>query len=239
VPAEPSFAELLQHAADAQDLSHNVVQQTVGFARSPYSLNRARSAVLGDLSMAVGMSSNAAPHFAETAEIAPALPRSTSPTDREHRANRMVAVTARAFPRRTSESLQDAARQRDSHLEFRRFFTTPSLSQSPALAPPEPAPRHRWTMPPPPPLDHPKETVKRPADMSDSDWAEYLQCQDEHDDLMSQVADREYQMESGLIDSYDEFQFDFGPLPEPKAPTRRITGSRPAPSPPPPPSRRR
>lgn len=81
--------------------------------------------------------------------------------------------------------------------------------------------------------------MKRPANLSDSEWADFQQCQDEEDDLLSQVADREYQMESGLIDSYDEFQFDFGPLPEPKAPTRRITGSGPAPSPPPPPSRRR
>ncbi|WP_433892593.1 hypothetical protein [Streptomyces sp. CA-111067] len=78
--------------------------------------------------------------------------------------------------------------------------------------------------------------MKRPADMSDSEWADYLQCQDEHDDLMSQVADREYQMESRLIDTYDEYEFDFGPL---NPPTRKITGSRPAPSPPQPPSRRR
>ncbi|MEE4544012.1 hypothetical protein V2S66_18800 [Streptomyces sp. V4-01] len=75
--------------------------------------------------------------------------------------------------------------------------------------------------------------------MSDSEWADWQQCQDEHDDLMSQVADREYQMESGLIDSYDEYEFDFGPLPEPNTPTRRTITSRLAPSPPPPPSRRR
>jgi hypothetical protein len=85
---------------------------------------------------------------------------------------------------------------------------------------------------------HPKETVKRPANLSDSEWADFQQCQDEDDDLMSQVADRENQMESGLIATYDEYEFDFGPLPEPKAPTR-VTGSRPAPSPPQPRSRRR
>lgn len=81
--------------------------------------------------------------------------------------------------------------------------------------------------------------MKRPAHFSDADWAEFQQCQDEHDDLMAQVADREYQMEVGQIDSYDEYEFDFGPLPEPNTPTRKISNSRPAPSPPQPPSRRR
>ncbi|MEE4544011.1 hypothetical protein V2S66_18795 [Streptomyces sp. V4-01] len=145
VPAEPFFAELLQHAAGAQNLSRNVVQQTADFARSPHSTNRAGSAVLAHLAMAVTLSSNAVPNFAETAEIALALPRSTSPTDREHRAHRMVIchATARAYLRRTSESLQDAVTELDSHLDLHRFFTTASPQQKPVPAPPGPAPRHR------------------------------------------------------------------------------------------------
>jgi hypothetical protein len=75
--------------------------------------------------------------------------------------------------------------------------------------------------------------------MSDSEWADYLQCQDEHDDLMSQVADRENQIENGLIDFYDEYEFDFSPLPIPHAPARRIANSKPAPNVPQAPSRRR
>jgi hypothetical protein len=56
---------------------------------------------------------------------------------------------------------------------------------------------------------------------------------------MVQVADREYQMEVGQIDSYDEYEFDFSPLPESNTPTGRVIGTRPAPSPPQPSSRRR
>jgi hypothetical protein len=81
--------------------------------------------------------------------------------------------------------------------------------------------------------------VKRPADFSDSEWADFQRCQAEDDDLMSQVADRENQMENGMIDSYGEYEFDFSPLPEPNAPTPRITNSRPTPSQPQTPSRRR
>jgi hypothetical protein len=145
VPSEPSFAELLQHAAGAQDLSRDVVRLTADFARSPHSTNRAGSAVLAHLAIAVTLSSRTAPHFAETAEIALALPRSTSPTDREHRENRMVIrhATARAYLRRTSESLQAAIKELNDHLDFHRFFTTASPQQSPAPSPPGPATRRR------------------------------------------------------------------------------------------------
>ncbi|KOT79110.1 hypothetical protein ADK70_31860 [Streptomyces rimosus subsp. pseudoverticillatus] len=51
--------------------------------------------------------------------------------------------------------------------------------------------------------------MKRPAHYSDTDWAEYQQCQAEHDDIMNQVADREAQIEQGLIDTYDDYEFDF------------------------------
>lgn len=65
--------------------------------------------------------------------------------------------------------------------------------------------------------------MNRPAHFNDADWAEYQQCQAEHDDLMDQVADREAQMEQGLIDTYDEYDFDFArpvqhPGPTPQVP---------------------
>lgn len=52
--------------------------------------------------------------------------------------------------------------------------------------------------------------MHRPTDRSgwsEEDWAAYMQCQDEHDVMMAQVADREAQMEHGVIDSYDEYEF--------------------------------
>lgn len=52
--------------------------------------------------------------------------------------------------------------------------------------------------------------MNRPANFSDADWAEYQQCQTEHDNLMDQFTDREAQMEQGLLDTYDEYAFDFG-----------------------------
>ncbi|KPI02866.1 hypothetical protein OK074_5016 [Actinobacteria bacterium OK074] len=55
--------------------------------------------------------------------------------------------------------------------------------------------------------------MRRPADMSDDDWIEYQELEDDHNDLMAQCADREAQMENGLNDSYDEYEFDFSPLP--------------------------
>ncbi|MDJ0464687.1 hypothetical protein [Streptomyces sp. H27-C3] len=46
---------------------------------------------------------------------------------------------------------------------------------------------------------------------------------------MDQVAGREAQMEHGLIDTYDEYEFDFSPLPppqQPPQPARRIPSLR-------------
>ncbi|PJN35886.1 hypothetical protein CG747_36385 [Streptomyces sp. CB02959] len=145
VPAAPSYAELLQHAADAQALSADVVRMTAEFARSTHSTNRIGSAVLAHLATAATMSSHAAPYFAETAESALCLPRSSSPTDRQYRENRMVIdhATARAYLRRTSESLRDAANELDAHLDFHRFFPAPARQQSPATPPPRPTTRHR------------------------------------------------------------------------------------------------
>ncbi|GAA3500750.1 hypothetical protein GCM10019016_078570 [Streptomyces prasinosporus] len=145
VPAEPSYAELLQHAADAQDLSRDVLRLAADFARSPHSTKRAGSAVLAHLATAATLSSHAAPHFTETAETALSLSRPFGPTDRTYPENRMVIdhATARAYLRRTSESLRDAAKELTAHLDFHRFFPTPSRQQSPAPAPPRPSARHR------------------------------------------------------------------------------------------------
>ncbi|MFJ4828808.1 hypothetical protein ACIP79_02550 [Streptomyces sp. NPDC088747] len=82
VPATPSCADLLQHAADAQALCRDVVRMTAEFARTVHSTNRAGSAVRTHLATAATTSSHAAPHFAEAAETALSLSRSASPTDR-------------------------------------------------------------------------------------------------------------------------------------------------------------
>lgn len=90
IPAAPSYATLLQHASDAQDLSRDVLRLTADFAESPHSATRVGGAVLAHLVTAASMSSHAAPHFAETAESALSLPRSSTPTDRQYLTNRMV-----------------------------------------------------------------------------------------------------------------------------------------------------
>ncbi|MEU3188429.1 hypothetical protein ABZ707_30180 [Streptomyces sp. NPDC006923] len=143
VPAVPSYTGLLQHAADAQDLSCDVVRLAADFARSPHSTNRAGRAVLVHLATAATLSSLAAPRFADTAETDLSL--SVSPITRQYRENSMAIdhATARAFLRRTSESLYNAIEELDAHLDFHRFFPTPSRRESPAPAPPRPSARHR------------------------------------------------------------------------------------------------
>ncbi|MEI5100918.1 hypothetical protein RB200_23250 [Streptomyces sp. PmtG] len=145
VPAAPSYAELLQHAADAQALSRDVVHMTTEFAQSTHSTNRVGSRVLARLATAATTSSHAVPHFAATAENALSLPRSSGPADRHYRDNRMVIdhATARAYLRRTSESLGDAAKELDAHLDFHRFFPAQARQQSPATPPPRPSAHHR------------------------------------------------------------------------------------------------
>ncbi|WP_217572288.1 hypothetical protein [Streptomyces sp. GbtcB7] len=146
VPAAPSYTALLQHAADAQDLSRDVLQLTADFARSPHRTTRAGGIVLSHLATAATMSSHAAPHFTETAESALALPRSANPTDRHYLTNRMVIdhASARGFLRRTSESLRDAVKELDDHLGFQRFLSTLTRRESPpAPPPPRPGGRHR------------------------------------------------------------------------------------------------
>ncbi|MFE6548282.1 hypothetical protein ACFVHS_07755 [Streptomyces sp. NPDC057746] len=68
-----------------------------------------------------------------------------------------------------------------------------------------------------------RSPLNRPAHFSDADWAEYQQCQAEHDDLMAQIAEREAQMEHDLIATYDEYELDFSPVPKPEAdPAHRL-----------------
>ncbi|MEV7393420.1 hypothetical protein [Streptomyces sp. NPDC091215] len=146
VPVAPSYTELLQHATDAQALSRDVLRLAADFARSPHHTTPAGSTVLKHLGTAATMSSHAAPHFTETAESALALPWSADPTDRHYLANRMVIdhASARAFLRRSSESLRDAAKELDEHLGFQRFLATLTRPEgSPAPPPPKPAGRRR------------------------------------------------------------------------------------------------
>ncbi|MDJ0464686.1 hypothetical protein [Streptomyces sp. H27-C3] len=95
VPASASYADLIQHSEIAQSLAHGVVQMVGEFARTPHSTNRAGSTVLTHLATAATMSSYAAPHFADTAEAALALPQSR---DNQFLENRMAVhhATARA-----------------------------------------------------------------------------------------------------------------------------------------------
>ncbi|WP_405681226.1 hypothetical protein OG239_00135 [Streptomyces sp. NBC_00868] len=50
-----------------------------------------------------------------------------------------------------------------------------------------------------------------PAGLSPADLAEYRHCQDEHFELREQIADREAQIEAGLIDTYDDYPFTWEP----------------------------
>ncbi|MEU4347046.1 hypothetical protein [Streptomyces sp. NPDC023838] len=145
VPATPSYTELLQHAAEAQALSREVVDLTAEFAGSAHSTNRAGTAVLAHLATAATMLSHAAPHFAETAENSLPLNRTSHPDDRHYQGNRMVLdhATARAYLRRASESLRDAVSELNAHLHFHRFVPAPARQQNPALPPPPPSARHR------------------------------------------------------------------------------------------------
>ncbi|WP_199837738.1 hypothetical protein [Streptomyces sp. NRRL S-1521] len=138
VPATPSYSALLQHATEAQDLSRNVLRLTTDFAHSPHRTTHAGSTVLKHLATAATLSSHAAPHFAETAECALALTRSTTPTDRRYLTDRMAIDhgSARAFLRRASESLRDAAKELDDHLGFQRFLASLTRREGPPKPPP-------------------------------------------------------------------------------------------------------
>ncbi|MFF7337348.1 hypothetical protein ACFZAT_08390 [Streptomyces sp. NPDC008163] len=143
VPAAPSYTELLQHAADAHDLSRDVLRLTGDFAGSPYRTTRAGSAVLVHLATASSLSVHAAPHFADTADGALSVLQSGGPLD-HNLANRMVIdhAVARSFLRRASEPLRDAAKELDDHLDFHRFLTKLTPRNSPVLPPSRPGRRH-------------------------------------------------------------------------------------------------
>ncbi|MFD8063966.1 hypothetical protein ACFXA0_32715 [Streptomyces cyaneofuscatus] len=143
VPATPSYTALLQHATDAQDLSAEVLRLTSEFARSPHHTTRAGSTVLKKLASATTASSHAAPYFAETAECALSLLRS-NPADRQYLSNNMVHdhATGRAYLRRTSEALRDAAEELGAHLGSQRFLAPLTRQEAPP-APPAPRPSGR------------------------------------------------------------------------------------------------
>lgn len=145
VPATTSYAELIQHAVDAQALSHSVVRLTADFARTAHSTNRAGSTVLAHLSTAATMSSFAAPYFAETAETLLALSRSSHPADKKDLENRTVIdhATGRAYLRITSQALRNAAKELNHHIAIHRFVATASQRKSPAPPPPKPSTHHR------------------------------------------------------------------------------------------------
>lgn len=145
VPA-PSYTVLLQHAADAQDFSRDVLRLTADFARSPHHTTRTGSTVLKHLATATTTSTQAASHFAESAENALTLPLSADPTGRHYLTNRMVIdhASARAYLRRTSESLRDAASELDRHLDFQHFLATLTPQEGPPVPPPpKPSGHHR------------------------------------------------------------------------------------------------
>ncbi|SCK26714.1 MULTISPECIES: hypothetical protein [Streptomyces] len=146
VPASPSYTVLLQHATNAQDLSREVLRLTAEFARSPHHATHAGSAVLTKLAWATTASSHAPPHFAQTAEYALSLLRSTDQADRQYFSNNMVHVhaTGRAYLRRASEALRDAAEELGSHLGVQRFLAQlPRHEYPPAPPPPRPGGRPR------------------------------------------------------------------------------------------------
>lgn len=138
VPVAPSFAALLQHAVDAQELSRDVLRLTAEFVRSPHHTTPVGSDVLKDLALAATASSYAVPRFAETAENALARLRMTNPSDLQYLTSNMVFdhATGRSHLRRTSEALRNAAKELDDHLGFQRF----RAQLTPAEGPPAPPP---------------------------------------------------------------------------------------------------
>nr|WTC07129.1 hypothetical protein OHA15_04560 [Streptomyces anthocyanicus] len=138
VPAARSYTALLQHATDAQDLSRDVLRLADAFARSPHHTTPTGRTVLKQLATAATISSHAAPHFTETAEAALTLPQTTNPTDRHYLTNRMVIdhASARAFLRRASESLRDAAKELDDHHGVQRFLAPLTRRKGPPEPPP-------------------------------------------------------------------------------------------------------
>ncbi|SFY48666.1 hypothetical protein [Streptomyces sp. F-1] len=145
VPATPSYAELLQHAAEAQALSRDVLQLTADVARSSHSTTRVGNSVLAHLATATTMSSHAVPHLAEAAEHALALLRSASPADRDYLTNHMVSdhAAGRAYLRRTSQALRNTVKELNDHLDAHRSFLATPQRQSPTPPPPGPNGRHR------------------------------------------------------------------------------------------------
>ncbi|MFI5982113.1 hypothetical protein ACIBEA_14660 [Streptomyces sp. NPDC051555] len=58
--------------------------------------------------------------------------------------------------------------------------------------------------------------MQRPPELTEEEWADYRQCQAEENTVLAQVVDREAQLENGLIDSDDpyDFSWDINPAPD-------------------------
>lgn len=56
--------------------------------------------------------------------------------------------------------------------------------------------------------------TEKPADWTAKEWADYQQCEDEHQDLMSQVQAREdsYERDEITDEEYRNWAFDYAPL---------------------------
>ncbi|QHC18940.1 MULTISPECIES: hypothetical protein [unclassified Streptomyces] len=72
--------------------------------------------------------------------------------------------------------------------------------------------------------------MKRPAHYSDADLAEDQQRQAEHDDVMTQVAAREAQIEHDLVTAADAYESDLSPVSKPEANLARPSDPRHRPS---------
>lgn len=67
----------------------------------------------------------------------------------------------------------------------------------------------------------------RPAGLSAADLADYLQAQAEHEEEMRELADREFQIETGQINSYADYRFtwqDEELETDPPPPTTNVSG---------------
>ncbi|MFD9411542.1 hypothetical protein ACFWBN_31590 [Streptomyces sp. NPDC059989] len=80
----------------------------------------------------------------------------------------------------------------------------------------------------------------RPERLSADEATDWQECQNDHENLMAQLADREALIENGLIDSYEEYAFAWdrpsrkaprqnGPQPADRSPGRRDTSADKAP----------
>lgn len=117
-PPRASLGGLLEPAAHAQALAHDIAHLTADFAESSRSTSRSGRIVLTRLATATTMSFQAAAHFAESAEGSLSLSRSSSPAVRRYAEDRLLVdhSSARAFLRRAAETCSEAAEELNGRL---------------------------------------------------------------------------------------------------------------------------